>query len=470
MKNTSHSTSEKKQFGMGFAGLMIVLMSSLTLALPVSLRSRASFSLQQTQRYELKGIIKAVDKANRRATIQHEKIGDYMDAMTMPFAVKDDKALKEMEPNDQIKGTLVVTKDGATWVEKITIVVKAKKQSDSNAGADKQDNQSFIMGESGDRLPPPPRYGDAGGLFTCPMHLDIRANKAGKCPRCGMELVSTEPEIEEEFDLQMEASPKVPQPGQPVKLRFAIFNPRTGAQVKQFGLMHDKLFHLFLVSQDLNDFQHIHPRQLADGSFVIDAKLKQPGLYKVYTDFYPLAGAPQVLQTHLATAGWGGEVNAGQAKLSPNAAFVKTAISAVVTRENAEELGVDLSALEKKSVGELKVELKLDPGGPLVSGKTATLKYQLTDAQTGEPVRDLIPYLGAWGHMLVLSEDQSGVLHSHPEQQVDFEKKLATQRGGPELTFDVLFPAPGNYRIWTQFLRGRQLNTVAFDVSVKRLR
>jgi hypothetical protein len=94
----------------------------------------------------------------------------------------------------------------------------------------------------------------------------------------------------------------------------------------------------------------------------------------------------------------------------------------------------------------------------------------LTDAQTGQPVRDLIPYLGAWGHMLILSEDQTTVAHSHPEQQVDFEQEAARQRGGPELTFDALFPAPGNYRVWTQFLRGRQLYTVAFDLRVERLR
>jgi hypothetical protein len=233
--------------------------------------------------------------------------------------------------------------------------------------------------------------------------------------------------------------------------------------------MHDRFFHLFLVSQDLNDFQHIHPRQLADGSFVIDATLKQPGLYKVYTDFYPLAGTPQVIQTHLPTAGWNGDVSAGQARLTPDATLLKLAKSALITRANADKLGVDFSALEAKPANDLNVELKLDSAEPLISGRTATLKYQLTDAKTEQPVRDLIPYLGAWGHMLVLSEDQSEVLHSHPEQQVDFEKKIAAQRGGPELTFDVFFPAAGNYRVWTQFLRGRQLHTVAFDVSVKRL-
>lgn len=446
---------------------MLALMASLAVAVPVS----PSFITQQPQarRYEIKGIVKSLDKANHTATIQHEKIGDYMDAMTMPFAVKDDQAFKAMEPGDQITGTLVVTKDGGVWIEKITIMAKAQKQGDANAAADKKDDTSFLMGESGDRTPPPPRYGNADGLYTCPMHLDIRANKPGKCPRCGMELISTQPEIEEEFDLNMEASPKVPLPGQPVKLHFTIFNPRTGAQVKQFGLMHDKPFHLFVVSQDLNDFQHIHPRQLADGSFVIDTVLQQAGLYKIYTDFYPLAGAPQVLQTYLTTTGWLGDVTAGQAKLPSNAPLAKTVAGVLITRENAEQLGADFSSLETTSVGDLHAELKLDPSPP-ISGRTVTLKYQLTDAKTGEPVHDLIPYLGAWGHMLILSEDQTEVLHSHPEQQIDFEKKISAQHGGPELTFEVLFPAPGNYRVWAQFLRGRQLYTVAFDVSVKRLR
>ncbi len=104
----------------GFTGLMIVLLASLALAIPVSLHPSTPFNTPppQTRRYDLKGLVKSLDKANSSATIQHEKIGDYMDAMTMPFAVKDDQALKEMEPGDQITGTLVVTKDGGVWARK----------------------------------------------------------------------------------------------------------------------------------------------------------------------------------------------------------------------------------------------------------------------------------------------------------------------------------------------------------------
>ena len=424
---------------------------------------------QRESRYELKGVIQSVDKAKKRATIKHDKVGDLMDAMTMPFIIKDEKALNEMEPGDQIKATLVTTSDGGMWLEKITIIAKAKKEKTSATGGNQTDKPSGLMGESGnDRRPPPSRFdGDATGLYTCSMHLNYRSNKSGKCPRCGMALIPTVPEIEEEFDLEMKASPRTPRPGQPLTLHFAIFNPRTGAKVNEFGLMHGKLFHLFLVSQDLSDFQHIHPRQLSDGSFVIKTSLKRPGLYKVFTDIYPLDGAPQFLQTNISAAGWRGDVVAGQTHLTPDAKLTKTVAGVKVTPRNADALGVDLKALDDRPVGDLKIELQHDP---LISGRKLTIKYRLTDAATGEPARDLIPYLGAWGHMLVLSEDQTDAIHSHPEETIPEEADLRKARGGPELSFDVLFPAPGNYRVWAQFLRGDKLSTVSFDLCAERLR
>ena len=426
----------------------------------------------QAQRYEFKGVVVSVDRVKRRATIKHEKVEGLMDAMTMPFLVKDDKALEEMQPGDQIVALLVSSDDGAQWLEKVVVVAKSQKEEKKNAEKTDEEGKPFwLMGTPGNqKTPPPSRFDtDPTAIYTCPMHLNYRASKPGKCPRCGMELVSAEPGITEEFRLKMEVTPKLPQPGQPLKLNFAVFNPRTGEKVKEFGLMHDRLFHLFLISQDLNDFQHIHPRRLPDGNFEIDAVLNRPGLYKVYTDIYPLEGAPQVLQTNLATAGWKGDLLGGQAVLTPDTVMTKTATGVLVTPDNAEKIGAVIEALESKPAGAIKVELTLDPAG-MVSGKTVTLKYRLMDAQTGQPVLDLIPYLSAWGHMLVLSEDQTSVLHSHPEQQVDLEKEINTQRGGPQVDFDVLFPAPGNYRVWTQFLRGRQAYTVAFDVNIKRLR
>ena len=93
-------------------------------------------------------------------------------------------------------------------------------------------------------------------------------------------------------------------------------------------------------------------------------------------------------------------------------------------------------------VSGVRVEMLSFESLPLFSGQKNTLKFHLADAETSQPMRDLIPYLGAWGHMLILREDQTDVVHLHPEEQIDFEDDPAAQRGGPSLSFDALFPAP----------------------------
>src|SRR5205085_5340321 len=163
---------------------------------------------------------------------------------------------------------------------------------------------------------------------------------------------------------------------------------------------------------------------------------------------YPSDGTPQVLQQHIATAGYKPDLVGAMAHLVADTTFVKT-------------------------VDGLKVELKLEPE-QVIAGQPVALKYHLTDAKTGAPVRDLLPYLGAMGHTLILSEDQADYVHSHPvELPLDaFDPENSDESkflGGPEVTFEAMFPEPGNYKIWTQFLRGDTLTTVTFTVRAERL-
>jgi hypothetical protein len=282
----------------------------------------------------------------------------------------------------------------------------------------------------------------ASDTYTCPMHLDIRANAPGKCPKCEMTLVATTPGIPEEFDLRMECSPAAPKPNEKIKLKFAVYNPRTGQQVKQFAIMHEKLFHLFVISQDLSEFQHIHPDFLADGTFTIETTLPRSGNYKIYSDIYPVEGVPQVLQTDLTTAGYKSDLFSSRARITPDTSLTKV-------------------------VDGVKVDLKLEPE-EIVAGRPVSLKYHLTDERTGEPIKDLSPYLGALGHTLILSEDQTDYVHSHPEELAEGDKSKLQR--GPDVVFEALLPRPGNFRIWTQFLRGETLSTVSFTVKATRLR
>jgi hypothetical protein len=279
--------------------------------------------------------------------------------------------------------------------------------------------------------------------YTCPMHPEIRTSAPGTCAKCGMTLVPVTPAIVDDFNLRFECSPKAPKPNEKIRLRFSVFNPKTREQVKDFYMTHDKLFHLFIVSQDMSEFQHIHPTLERDGSFTIETVLPVAGNYKIYSDFYPHEGAPQVLQQNITTAGYTKDLLAGQPRLKPDASLTRI-------------------------VDGMKIELKLEPEN-IIAGQRVALKYHLTDAKTGQPIRDLVPYLGAWGHTLVLSEDQSDYVHSHPEEVVPDTPDKSKLRGGPDATFNAFFPEPGNYRIWTQFQRGDILTTVSFTVRAERL-
>jgi hypothetical protein len=234
-------------------------------------------------------------------------------------------------------------------------------------------------------------------------------------------------------------------------------------------VQHDKLFHLFIISHDLSEFQHIHPMLEADGRFSVETVLPRAGSYKVYSDFYPAAGIPQVLQQNLATAGFTPDLVQSEARLTADTTLVKTGQGVKITPENAARIGVAMRELQKTPANEMNIELKLEPA-KIIAGQPVTLKYHLTDAKTGAPLRDIAAYLGAWGHTLILSEDQSDYVHSHPEETVPETGDRAKLRGGPDVTFNAFMPRPGNYRIWTQFLRGDMLTTVTFTVRAERLR
>ncbi len=312
------------------------------------------------------------------------------------------------------------------------------------------------------------------GEYTCSMHPEVRSKTKGKCPKCAMPLISVSPAVIDDFTLKMESSPSQPKPNEKVKFRFSIFNPKTNEQVKEFSLLHDRLFHLFIVSQDLSEFQHIHPVFNQDGSFTIETRLPKPGRYKIYCDFYPNEGNPQVLQQNIATAGYVNDLFAATPKITLDETLTKVISGEQILSENAENLGVVFTELKHKELNPLKVELKVD-GDKIIAGKQTALKYHLSDAKTGEPVRDLSPYLGAWGHTLILSEDQTDYVHSHPSELPPdpFSMEAKDENlffGGPDITFEALFPREGNFRIWTQFLRGDVMTVVIFNVRAERLR
>ena len=78
-----------------------------------------------------------------------------------------------------------------------------------------------------------------------------------------------------------------------------------------------------------------------------------------------------------------------------------------------------------------------------------------------------VPYLGAFGHALIMSDDMRDAVHSHPSPGP--ESDISRGFGGPDVTFEGYMPRPGLYRAWSQFLRGGTLTTFSFTFSVHSL-
>jgi len=264
--------------------------------------------------------------------------------------------------------------------------------------------------------------------WVCPMDKDVRSNAPGFCPRCGMKLVPGIPD-EREYRLQLLTTPASLRANENVRLDFHVQDPDTLQAVREFEIMHERLYHLFLVSQDMNFFVHTHPEMQPDGSFRLDTRFPHPGLYRILSDFYPKGGTPQLIAKTVVVPGEG-------FKLAPP------------------KLQTDLNPQESEN---LKVQLVMEPPQPLAGYKTMMF-LKLT------PNDGIEPYIGAMGHMLAASSDLIDMIHTHPIYVTDPEEGAYKQ-----IQFNIIFPREGMYRVWIQFQRKGVVNTVAFNIPVSTL-
>jgi hypothetical protein len=291
--------------------------------------------------------------------------------------------------------------------------------------------------------PPPATSGEqpaAVSGYICPMHPDVIMGEAGKCPRCGMDLVPGNPLGTANYRLTVETAPNVVKAGQKTRFRFHVEEPVTRTPVKDFAVVHDMPYHLFVLSRDTSVFMHEHPVRGADGVFVLDVTLPKPGHYVLISDFFPVGGSGQVLSTPIVTAGFDGDVFAAVPAL-------------------------ELDSTWSKREGGTTVDLRIAPTN-LVASEDLDLPVHFSSATNGEPVRDLERYLGAFAHALIVNEELTEYIHAHPEEVL--EGTDIKSGGGPDVVFHTLFPKGGRYKAWIQFQRGGTLSTVSFTFRVLR--
>jgi hypothetical protein len=80
----------------------------------------------------------------------------------------------------------------------------------------------------------------------------------------------------------------------------------------------------------------------------------------------------------------------------------------------------------------------------------------------GRAVNDLEPYMGAYAHIVGISEDLHTVLHAHP----DSVKAESEKVGGPDLHFSIRPPRLGFYRLFVQVKRRGKIQSMPFGFRV----
>jgi hypothetical protein len=194
-----------------------------------------------------------------------------------------------------------------------------------------------------------------------------------------------------------------------------------GNSVRHFDRDNTKLLHLIVVRTDLSGYRHLHPTLDPDGTFTIELRTPRPGTYRAITDFV-IDGRKYVLGTNLTAPG------------------------------PVRSIPLPAPALESSVDG---YDVELQRPAQLTAGQEAQLTFRIT--RHGQPVADLEPYLGSYGHLVALHAPELAYSHVHP---------ISADPASGAITFNTELNLRGSYRLFLQFQTHGRVHTVAFTQTL----
>lgn len=99
-------------------GFCALTLGAVLTAMVFSRNFRSDAPIANVRTFQVHGRIRSVDPANKTVRIAHEAIPNYMPAMTMPFAVKDQSLLNGMAAGEHVQFELSVT-ESDSWISHI---------------------------------------------------------------------------------------------------------------------------------------------------------------------------------------------------------------------------------------------------------------------------------------------------------------------------------------------------------------
>lgn len=208
-------------------------------------------------------------------------------------------------------------------------------------------------------------------------------------------------------------------------LSFRILDA-DGHAVTDFTTSHEKQLHLIVVRTDGTRFRHVHPILDADGTWSLPWKWSEAGTYRVYADFVPDTDeAPET-----------------------------------ITLTRTVEVAGQFSPATPRATNTATVDgYTVNVTGEVTAGSSSELTF--TVSRDGEPVTNLEPYLGAFGHLVALREGDLAFLHVHPEG----DEPTPGDTAGPVVGFVAELPTPGRYLLYLDFQIGGEVHSAPFVVD-----
>ncbi|MGP3937376.1 hypothetical protein [Nonomuraea sp. KM88] len=204
-------------------------------------------------------------------------------------------------------------------------------------------------------------------------------------------------------------------------LRLALTDGSTGHPVDDLLLHDSALIHLVVVPP-AGGLWHLHPVRVAPGDYRVTFAAPEKGRYAVIAELARRGGGRQQLRTTITLDAAGGTAPA---------------------TEN------------------FRVDRRIAPAG---SPSTFNARFG---------TRDLQPWLGMAGHMIVAGPVGHGIAdapiwaHVHamiPNRPDQPDESVAAF--GPDVPFTYTFPLPGRYLVWVQAERGYAVRTAPMTVEV----
>lgn len=187
----------------------------------------------------------------------------------------------------------------------------------------------------------------------------------------------------------------------------------TGA-APELAIEHEKEMHFILISNDLEEYYHLHPEKEEEGRFRVNQALED-GTYQVFVDIVPenkaYTPAPNLLQV--------GTEETAKAHLHADNEWTKEVEGKTVTLEEVEA----------------------------IAGEEVPLNFDMHGEQPET-------HLGALGHVVIVDEGAEEYIHVHPASE-------------DSTTFNAHFTEPGMYKVWAEFKFDGEIHVYPFVLEVK---